>query len=68
MASRSSVLAWRIPGTGGGLVSYSPWRRKRVGHDWSDLAGTHVERSSYQAVLTIYKCQSSSLDGAYSVA
>ena len=52
----------------GALVSYSPWRRKRVGHDWSDLAGTHVECSSYQAVLTIYKCQSSSLDGAYSVA
>ena len=37
MATHSSVLAWRIPGTGepGGLPSMgSP----RVGHDWSDLA------------------------------
>ena len=28
MAAHSSVLAWRIPGTGS----------HRVGHDWSDLA------------------------------
>ena len=37
MATRSSVLAWRIPGTGepGGLPSLGP---HRVGHDWSDLA------------------------------
>ena len=37
MATRSSVLAWRIPGTGepGGLLSI---RSHRVGHDWSDLA------------------------------
>ena len=37
MATHSSVLAWRIPGTGepGGLPSMgSP----RIGHDWSDLA------------------------------
>ena len=37
MATRSSVLAWRIPGTGepGGPPSMgSP----KVGHDWSDLA------------------------------
>ena len=37
MATHSSVLAWRIPGTGepGGLPSMgSP----RVGNDWSDLA------------------------------
>ena len=37
MATHSSVLAWRIPGTG------EPGRRpsmgsQRVGHDWSDLA------------------------------
>ena len=37
MAAHSSVLAWRIPGTG------EPGRRlsmgsHRVGHDWSDLA------------------------------
>ena len=37
MAAHSSVLAWRIPGTGepGGLPSM---RSHRVGHDWSDLA------------------------------
>ena len=37
MASHSSVLAWRIPGTKepGGLPSMGS---HRVGHDWSDLA------------------------------
>ena len=37
MASHSSVLAWRIPGTGepGGLPSMGS---HRVGHDWSNLA------------------------------
>ena len=37
MASHSSVLAWRIPGTGepGGLPSLGS---NRVGHDWSNLA------------------------------
>ena len=37
MATHSSVLAWRIPGTGeaGGLPSVGS---HRVGHDWSDLA------------------------------
>ena len=37
MATHSSVLAWRIPGTGepGGLLSVGS---HRVGHDWSDLA------------------------------
>ena len=37
MASHSSVLAWRIPGTAepGGLPSMGS---HRVGHDWSDLA------------------------------
>ena len=37
MATHSSVLAWRIPGTGepGGLSSMGS---HRVGHDWSDLA------------------------------
>ena len=35
--NHSSVLAWRIPGTGepGGLPSMGS---HRVGHDWSDLA------------------------------
>ena len=37
MATHSSVLAWRIPGTGelGGLPSMG---LHRVGYDWSDLA------------------------------
>ena len=37
MATHSSILAWRIPGTGepGGLPSL---RSHRVGHDWGDLA------------------------------
>ena len=48
MATHSSVLAWRIPGTGGpgGLQSMGS---HRVGHDWSDLAAaaeTWVELGS----------------------
>ena len=37
MATHSSILAWRIPGTGkpDGLPSMGS---HRVGHDWSDLA------------------------------
>ena len=37
MATYSSILAWRIPGTEepGGLL---PVGLHRVGHDWSDLA------------------------------
>ena len=37
MATHSSILAWRIPGTGepGGLPSMGS---HRVRHDWSDLA------------------------------
>ena len=38
----SSVLAWRIPGTGepGGLP---PMGSHRVGHDWNDLAAAAAE-------------------------
>ena len=49
MATHSSVLAWRIPGTGepGGLQSMGS---HRVGHDWSDLAaaaaGFSLEKAS----------------------
>ena len=41
MATHSSVLAWRIPGTGepGGLLSLGS---HRVGHDCSDLAAAAV--------------------------
>ena len=46
MATHSSVLAWRIPGTGepGGLPSMGS---HRVGHDWSNLAA---------ATFPIYRC------------
>ena len=42
MATHSSVLAWRIPGTGepGGLL---PMGSHRVGHNWSDLAAAAAE-------------------------
>ena len=41
MATHSSVLTWRIPGTGkpGGLPSMG---LHRVGHDWSDLAAAAI--------------------------
>ena len=41
MATHSSILAWRIPGTGepGGLPSMGS---QRVGHDCSDLAAAAV--------------------------
>ena len=41
MATHSSVLAWRIPGTEepSGLPSMGP---PRVGHDWSDTAAAAV--------------------------
>ena len=42
MATHSSVLAWRIPGTGepGGLPSMG---LHRVGHNWSDLAAAAAQ-------------------------
>ena len=42
MATHSSVLAWRIPGTGepGGLPFMGS---HRVGHDWSDLVAAVAE-------------------------
>ena len=45
MATHSSVLAWRIPGTGepGELPSVGS---HRVGHDWSDLAAAAAAFSS----------------------
>ena len=43
MAAHSSVLAWRIPGTGepGGLPSMGS---HRVRHDWSDLAAAGAQK------------------------
>ena len=44
MATHSSVLTWRVPGTGesGGLPSMGS---RRVGHDWSNLAAAAAECS-----------------------
>jgi len=49
MATHSSVLAWRIPGTAepGGLLSMGS---HRVGHDWSNLAAA----AAWQLYLFIY--------------
>jgi len=53
MATHSSVLAWRIPGTEepGGLPSMGS---HRVGHDWSDLAAAaaHIYEFIY-----LYMCE-----------
>ena len=47
MATHSSALAWRIPGTGepGGLPSMGS---HRVGHDWSDLAAAAAAVLDFQ--------------------
>ena len=54
MASHSSVLAWRIPGTGepGGLPSMGS---HRVGHDRSDLATAAAHAS--KAILKILQAR-----------
>ena len=54
MATHSSVLAWRIPGTGepGGLPSSGS---HRVRHDWSDLAAA-AAALSYMMVF-IKSCE-----------
>ena len=46
MATHSSVLAWRIPGTGklGGLPSMGSYR---VGHDWSNLAAAAASEQMF---------------------
>ena len=52
MATHSTVLAWRIPGTGepGGLPSMGS---HRVRHDWSDLAAAaDKEQCCYRLKLT----------------
>ena len=54
MATHSSVLAWRIPGTGEpcGLPSMGS---HRVGHDWSDLAAAAVCWNFSGGLLDMYK-------------
>ena len=53
MATHSSVLAWRVPGTGepGGLLSMGS---HRVGHDWSDLAAA-ADISSNLALFYVWE-------------
>jgi len=48
MATHSSVLAWRIPGTAepGGLPSMG---LHRVEHDWRDLAVAEVKKREREA-------------------
>ena len=64
MPTHSSVLAWRIPGTGepGGLPSMG---LNRVGHDWSDLAAAathwHHSKPPYSHHLLSSKCSSLNL-------
>ena len=50
MATHSSVLAWRIPGTGepGGLPSKGS---HRVGHDRSDVAAAAAAAADYISKL-----------------
>ena len=56
MATHSSVLAWRIPGTGepSGLPSMGS---HRVGHDWSDAAAaayTHTHTHTHIYIYTFF--------------
>ena len=50
MATHSSILAWRIPGTEdpGGLPSMGS---HRVGHDWSNLAAAAAAKIHYLEFL-----------------
>ena len=52
MATHSSVLAWRIPGTGepGGLPSMGS---HGVGHDWSDLAAAAAAAALLGHLITL---------------
>ena len=53
MATHSSVLPWRIPGTGepGGLPSMGS---HRVGHDWSDLAAAAAANETFVQCSNIF--------------
>ena len=55
MATHSSVLAWRIPGTGepGGLP---PMGLHRVEHDWSDLAAAFTYSVNKHKCLNVSPC------------
>jgi len=58
MATHSSVLAWRVPGTGepGGLPSMGS---HRVRHDWSDLAAAaykwnHIQEKCLELFIIFF--------------
>ena len=55
MATHSSVLAWRIPGTGkpGGLPSMGS---HRIGRDWSDLAAAAAATCGYWVLDMLLDC------------
>ena len=55
MATHSSVLAWRIPGTGepGGLPSLG---LHRVGHDWSNLAAAAAAQIVCMCAKLLQSC------------
>ena len=61
MATHSSVLAWRIPGTGepGGLPSVG---LHRVGHDWSDSAAGAAREKAREQELT---CRFTKVEGKH---
>ena len=66
MATRSSVLAWRIPGSGG-LVGCRLGGRT-VGHDWSDFAAAAANISIlYLICQQIWKTQQWPQDWKWSV-
>ena len=52
MTTHSSLLAWRIPGTGepGGLPSMGS---HRVGHDWSNLAAAAADHRNREQVISM---------------
>ena len=60
MATHSSTLVWRIPGTGepGGLPSMGS---HRVGHDWSDLAEAAAAAAAWSIFLLQLKTSKSSI-------
>ena len=62
MATHSSSLAWRIPGTGepSGLLSMG---LHRVGHDWSDLAAAASSNSFRAHVGNLWSGSSLKLTG-----
>ena len=56
METHSSVLAWRIPGTGepGGLLSMG---LHRVRHNWSDLVAAAAENYNFSLSISLFTSQ-----------